>query len=280
MSNDIYLIGTAHQDIDGPERLSYILGKTNPNLILVELSENLDHVFHTICKPIPPLEEIIVQKKKECDDLEKSFLNPNQELKEIQKEVYKMFGQELSPKQIATLGKGGELIASIQGYELIIPKAYVAKNPSASIGYIDIPVENVEELAESYRTTMESEVSSLFQLNEKNKDDFLKVLSQGLDAYIANQRKNTQAFYDNLEDVKQFFKQRKDDNASEENPIIKYVYNPKRDEYMASKIREFYLGNPSQTLLVIAGIGHLLFLEDSLKDLKPEKLTLSDYKNL
>lgn len=109
MANDIYLCGTVHSDIFGPERLERVLSQFKPDTICVEAYPEL--------------------AKKIITDLEKRRNLTREDLRQlIQK-------SDFPNKEKINLETANALIKSI-GYEIAIPLEY-AQRTEADIQYLE-----------------------------------------------------------------------------------------------------------------------------------------------
>jgi len=262
MSNNLYLVGTIHFDLDGETKLDTLLDRIQPSVVALE--------FH-----------------RDREDMQLLRKSPKEEETEINK-IINEFGLDLNPKQRATLIKSGRKINDVIGYEFRSSINYIRRNPTSRLEYIDISVfeKGKEEFVKGYTEAMKFVFKQIIEEPEITKPLF-KMLNEGIDVFLEHLRRNTRWMYQNPEEIGELFEMMRNPKTFKKikgvmHPLavqaLEQVYNPQRDEVMATKIRELYDGDSK--LVVIVGLGHLVRLETKLRDLKLKVMTLAEYDSI
>jgi len=274
MSSNIYLVGVHHKDIDGAERMKFFLDRIKPEIIAIEWDHIRDANMGSL--DYPSLEELILQSKQGCEEIEESLRADKEILENLQRD-YKSLGLDLSPRQIALETVMTRLIESIiPQYLVSIPKQYVQSHPATELHYIDLPRENVDEISETYETDrVEETKADVAQLGPSEREALLNLLNAGFDSGLEIFRKITEEEYDKEKMNERFRQTREYVLKNGGDAYSQAVYDPEREKYMGQKIRELSLKNQG-SLVAFAGLGHLLRLHDEIKDLNPAVLTLAE----
>ncbi len=261
-NKNLYLIGTAHIDLKGPQRLEGLLKRISPDIVALEFHRDREFLIEKRKSVSPEVEE------KETDDV----------LREV--------GLNLTPKQRKTMLEGGREITSIMGYEFTVCRDYVHANPKLKLKYIDISIfENgVKEFKEGYTVAMKGMLAAIAQEPEL-REPFLKTLSKGKKAFLQQSMENVDAIYKNAEmmgELAEFLRDPETFEAMKEQmpqnaaQALKQIYNPKRDKAMAHKVNQLY-HRGSNKLAVIVGLLHVPGIKSRMLELEPTVMTLADY---
>ncbi len=258
--SDLYLIGTVHLDLDGERRLNDLLNKLSPSIIALEFN-------------------------KDREDMQ--LLNLDEEQKEINDVLHKA-GLDLSPEQVKTLIEYDHRINDVTDYEWRSSRDYVRRNPDSRLEYIDISIfaNGKEEFTKGY---IELRIDGFKLISEVPEltNQFLEVLNNGWDSYKEYLMSGVQLIYSNakkmallFEEIRNYVLSEKMDGLSDQEvQVLKQIYNPQRDEAMASNIRRLY-GECDGRLVAIVGLGHLEGLRVRLGDLRPRVMTLAEYDSI
>jgi len=264
MTNEnLYLIGTAHIDLDGPKRLEGLLTQISPDVVALEFHKD---------------REALMQERKSVDPKEEE-----RQTDEILTEV----GLSLTPEQRRVILDGGREMNSVMGYEFNVSKAYADANPKSRLEYIDISLfENgVQEFKDGYIWAMKGMLATIAQEPEL-KEPFLEMLSKGKYGFLQQSRDGVEMIYKNaemMEELAEFMRDPETVEAMKEQmppqtfEAMKQIYHPKRDKAMASRIRELYDGG-NQRVAAVTGLLHVPGLKSRILDLDPKTITLADYR--
>ncbi len=256
------MVGTLHFDLDGKKRLDTLLYRLSPSIVALE--------FH-----------------KDREDMQSLRKSPEEEQREIN-EMIDEFGLDLNPRQRATLIKSGHIINDVMGYEFKSSRDYTERNPASRLAYIDISVfaNGKEEFTKGYVEVMKSAFKQIVEVPELAQL-LLERLNGGIDAYLEHLRGYIQQIYQNAEAMAELYEMMTDPEAfkmmKEVMPpqavqALEQIYNPRRDEAMAGRIKELYNGDSK--LVAIVGLAHLAGLKTELEDLKPRVMTLAEFDSV
>ncbi len=253
---NLYLVGVVHCDLDGEERLKKILNELRPSIIALE--------FH---------------KERE------TFLS-KQSPEEIEREINAIIDKyklNLTPRQKETFIESERILNNVMGYEIRVSRDYKKRNPDSRLEYIDIPLN--QEFIKGCTEALEIEFKQLVVENPKQLETWLKLLDGGIEKYKKEYLiKSIQQLYQDYKEMGELFEtedltfEEIEDMTPQAIQALKQIYNPRRNEAMAARIRELYDGN--SRLVAIVGLYHLVGLEKRLKDLKPKVITLLDYDSI
>lgn len=258
----ICLIGTIHTDLEGPRRLEGILKRISPDIIALELSKDA--------------EDLVELKNKMTSEEEERKTE----------EVLSNYGINLTRRQRETLLEGGRAMGSVTSYEFHVSRKYAQENPKTRLEYVDISLfENgKQEFIDGYVTAMKGIVDEAVK-DKKTRKGFLKLLKKGKDNYLKQSQEYVDSTYSNREAIEQVGKLMRDPEVFEGfkaglpmNAVqaLEQIYSPKRDEFMAGKIRELY-NNGENSVASVTGLYHLPGLISRLGDLQPISMTLLDW---
>lgn len=265
-NKDLYLIGSVHVDLKGPKRLEGILKWLSPDIIALE--------FHKESEPL-------IEQRKSMNSEEEKIKIDNF-LKEV--------GISPTQEERRTMLEVERDIRSVIGYEFTVCRDYTHANPNSRLEYIDIPLsENViQEFGKWYNTAIESMPPEIVQKPELRKS-FLETLSRGKKDYLRQFMKEVDNIYqDKFHKVCKAAELMRDPKILEEEFIrnnkippnavcaIKHMFDPKRDEFMANRIKELY-NNGLHRLVAVTGLMHLPGIKSRILKLKPRVMTLADF---
>lgn len=261
-NKNLYLIGTVHIDLKGPQRLEGLLKLIGPDTVALEFHKDREHLIEKRKKVNPEVED------RETDDV----------LREV--------GLPLTPKQRKTMFEGGREITSVMGYEFTVCRDYTRANPKSKLKYIDISIfENgVKEFKEGYIAAMKGMLAAIAQ-EPKLREPFLKTLSKGKKAFLQQSMEGVETLYKNAEIMGELVGFLRDPETFEamkeqipQNAIqaLEQIYNPRRDAAMANRINKLYNGG-SRRLVAVTGIIHIPGLKSRTLELDPTIMTLADY---
>ncbi len=257
-NKNLYLVGTVHLDIRGPKRLENLLREISPDIIALEHNKDRGDLK-------------ILRKAAEVEE----------------RELYQMLdeaGLKINTEQRNTLMQSIRFMENISGYELKTCKKYSEINKKA-LDYIDMSVfkNGKEEFIDGYKHVAIGFLKEISQHPELKKQ-YLTLWSSGIDDYIESIQLGTDIMYINSRYIEDLAKLLRDPETFEifkkelpENAIktLEQMYNPKRDEFMAEKIRCLYGG--SKKVVGVVGLGHIPGLKSKILDLEPTILTLADF---
>jgi len=264
MAKNLYLIGTAHIDPDGQERLENLYEKLRPKIVTVELSKDRADLFDN-----PP-------------DLEK-----------LLDEYAEDEGLSLRPEQRAIYLKIGIKMSSIFGFEYRAAKSHSEKNPDCRMKFIDVSF--LKHGKEDYFQGLR-QISRLEDISEDTKEKIYKMLDKGdkgVEEYVELMRQGSVMFYnifemlfvldsDKAEEIVrplvEEYTECPEELSGAGARIYKQIHAPERDEHMARKIRKIYSSLPSGNMVVPVGVIHIPFLRKKLDDLNPVVSTLDSKK--
>ncbi len=251
---NLYIVGTYHQDIDGPERLEKLLHKIAPRAIVLEMSKE---------------REILLDQKQIQESNEKAFAE------------FKKYGVELTPQQKETMIKISTLIPA--GYERNISCQYAIKN--------NIPLENIDlsffetntDFTNAYIGLMDT--NAINGLRDPQTREILRHLAaEGIDTAKVFLRLTAQVLYAKIQTITEMINEAsvhmeelKEIYPPEQIQFLKKIINPERDEAMAKRIREVYTG---ESLVAIVGFYHMAGLQKKLSDLQLRFMTLAEYNTV
>lgn len=260
--NNLCLIGTNHLDIDGPKRLEGLLGSFSPDIISLE--------YH---------------KERDSFMLDKQSKASPEELEKQTKRIFEEVRMPLTPKQLKVILASSNVLNSTYGYELRVSKEYADLN-GRRLEYIDISVfdNGTTDFSRGLLDMMKVMMREVSEIPELRRH-FLKGLNNGLDKYLQGLRAGIAAQYD-LEQIENFANSLKDpavlegmrEVSAEAYQVAVQIYNPKRDNSMAKKIRRLH-NRGSKKVAVVAGTYHLPGLKKRLLNLNPSVRTLADFKD-
>jgi len=261
-NQNLYLVGTLHNDLNGKERLDTLLDRLAPFVIALE--------FH--------------KDREELGSSQKSQEEEQRELTTLLDES----GLNLNPGQRATLIESGQRVSSAMGYEFKSSRAYTTRNANSRLEYIDISLfaNGREEFSKGLIESM-SGVFKQIAADPKLAKQVLERLNGGVDAHLQYLRGDTQQIYQNAEAIAELFEMIRDPEnfemmkktmSPQAIQALEQVYNPARDEAMKNRVRELYDGK--NRLVAIVGLAHLQGLKTKLKDLKPRVMTLAEYDSV
>jgi hypothetical protein len=261
-NKNLYLIGTAHIDLKGPQRLERLLKRISPDIVALEFHKDRESLIEERKSVSPEVEE------KETDDV----------LREV--------GLSLTPKQRKTMLVSGREITSVMGYEFTVCRDYAHANPKSRLEYIDISIfENgVNEFKEGYIAAMKGTLAAIAQEPEL-REPFLKTLSRGKKAFLQQSMDCVDSLYKNAEMMDELAEFLRDPETFEvmkeqmpQNAIqaLEQIYNPQRDVAMANRINELY-NSGLHRLVAVTGLIHIPGLKSRILELDPTTMTLADY---
>lgn len=261
VANNLYLVGTVHVDVDGSERLNYILNKLAPSIVALE--------FH-----------------KEREKPETARQSP-EEVKRVVNAALDDLAINLNPVQRATVIEAQQRIRETCGFEFKSSKAYVAKNKKSRLEYIDISIfpNGTDEFDQFRYDSMSVSFKKIFQTPEFAKP-ILASLDGGIDAFLRFYRSNISQIYQNSEIVARFIEMFVAENLEQVKDMMppqiarafQQIYYPERDKAMAHRIRELY--DCKNELVAVVGLAHLPGLKKNVEDLKPRVMTLAEYDSV
>ncbi len=195
----------------------------------------------------------------------------------------------LNPIQKATLVEGNNLAKKYFGYELKYPKEYVSKNPYFKLEYIDISVfgNGKDNFINGLKGGLVRDLKQISQIPELL-EIFLNVLDGGISSFMQFNKRSVKEIYQNSEFMEKFSELLRNPEALEnmkqfysENEIqaLKQVYNPERDEFMSTRIRELF-NNRNDKLVAIVGLAHLPGIKSKISDLNPRIIRLDQYADV
>ena len=259
----LYLIGTIHQDLHGPERLEYILEKVSPQIIALEFSE--DRAAQSSQR---------FSKKKVKSQIKKEVMQLNDKW-------------DLSSAEQRTLTQIGVARLSIIGYEFFCTHQYVRAHQETELKYIDLSMESpIAQITQSYQLLYQELLEVPNYISR-----FKRIVRAGAAKLLKEEEANLENEYNTFKRRKETLRERINRECpgiDENNPLIqKYpqllklvneVTSIKREQWMAQKIRDAYC--PTKKIVAICGVGHLYLLAHLLSDLHPYTLHLNDYKKI
>jgi len=263
MTNEnLYLIGTIHTDLGGPERLEGLLNQISPEIVALEFSEDRMERMEGIKNM--SLEE----GEKEIDDL----------IMEI--------GLSVTSKQKKAMLDVRKITHSVYSYEFYTSKSYTDKNPNSKLEYIDLPLlDKVQKFYSGYIKEQKRELKSIAQ-DPKLKKAYLETLNNGGIDLLYKSQEAVEALYRNNEINEEVEKVLRDPKAlkietkqlsPKEVEALKEILHPERDDAMANRIRELY-DSGNKRVVGVVGLLHLSGLKSRISDLDPTIMTLADYE--
>ncbi len=265
MASELILVGTVHYDLQGSQKLEYILEKASPSILALEFD-----------------------KKREKMLASAPMMSPEEEGKTLVN-MFAEAGLPLNPRQSAAIVECARVMATANCFELRTSRDYVSKKPGSRIEYIDITLyepEQVQEFSNGYIAMMKASLKEIAKNPELVKP-MLEQLDKGADAYLDTIASSFSLIYENAEAMAELYRMMSDPTQVEELKTImppeaiqtiQKIYNPARDAAMAGRIRELYTGEG--TLVAVMGLAHLHTVGDKVADLKPRVITLADWGTL
>src|SRR3989338_6088549 len=218
MPNELYLIGTVHNDPDGKDRLCKLLNLSSPSLVAVE--------SHKDC----------IAPELSVDD----YLA-------IYREVTEEAGIHLTDRQATTFRQATKHEMEWHAFELQAAKEYTQSNPNSKLRYIDeiIPgSQDQKNLLALQRCAVQQLVSD---------DEFVRLwlsdLDEGLEACLRRTREGIDFVYTNYNlltnyasEVRSFLEHTEEMPSAlkEVAEIFKTAYSWERENRMGQRIRELY----------------------------------------
>lgn len=262
MSNqNLYLVGTAHNDLDGGERLGALLDRLSPSVVALEFHKDREGGVQFVTTP--------------------------EDIRQITEMVGES-GLNLTPGQMTTLLEAGKRTVGTFGYEFRASRDYTQRNPASRLEYIDISVfaNGKDEFAKGYFELMKSMFKQVAGDPELAKP-FIEKLNGGIELYLEDIRRSVQQLYQNAEGLAEVFEMCGDPETFEmvkgELPpqalqALEQIFNPERDRVMGERIRRLY--GKKQRVVAIVGLSHLAGLQAKLEDLDPRSMTLAEYDSV
>jgi len=242
----IYIIGVAHEDLEGRERLQSFLNYVKPNVIGIEYTKKR-------------LEFVLCELPKTTDEICDSLMSLRKE--EVKKLNYMKLGLEEIYKNSNISDTEKEEIESLllaikkrmsSLYEVEEPFFYYKSHQDCTIEFIDLDFLKSQEEMESFSA---------------KRDEAHVILEEELKADGLSYQEFVDRLYglnrDLIEKIYELDLERK-------------VLDVERNDHMASMIRQLVRTNPNKIHVYIVGILHLYALADRLSDLYPIVMTLPE----
>src|SRR3989344_4978837 len=258
--NGLYIVGTVHFDLDGPNRLYTLLERLSPSVIALEFNK----------------------------DRENSTLSDDVRQKQKRSMEEAVSGLGLNSTQKVTLLESGRIISEAMTFELNSSRRYVEKNKKTRLEYIDLSVfaNGEKEFIDGYLESFKLEMKKIASDSDSSKMVGEK-LDAGLDSYLNGIRENVQQIYEMAGVLGEIFDEVREPETlelikssmpNESFKAIEQMFNPERDNFMGDRIRDLY--NGKNRLVAVVGLGHLSRIKRRIDDLKPRIMTLAEYDSV
>lgn len=255
----LIIVGTNHEDLQGPRRLKYLLEVLSPRVIAIENE--------------PTSERVVIENKISADDIRKSFSDAVVEA-----------GINIEKSHIDAYVSAMEELRSVVLYEITVPRSYLTHNPETKIIDIDLPSFRVQGDLSEFRNFLRNGLVKNLK-DSINSEMFLKKLSEGKESYLKFHQKLVKIGYAATERLyegtsKKYSEIMLNGPANKDEKMITKIFSPERDNEMSKLVRTEYDKMGHGNMLVVCGAIHTVPMGSILKDLNPIVKMLDDYREL
>lgn len=271
-NDEVLLLGTVHADLWGFGRLEAALDLVEPAMIAVETNEQRARFYEGRFDYDAPA--LYAAAPSAYLGLLQRFVS-DRRLFDEHRARYRAAGLEWTERQVAAMDVGGALLAACYGFELKVVMKYVERHPAAERHMIDLPEENADaiRLSRGVEDGRPSARNLAFFAAHRDELDrglagYLSLVTSLQDAYYADAGGALRAMY--ARNVAAW------DRLPRHDHYRRAMFDPRREPYMADRIRALRRRHPGRPFVAVLGATHCHGVADLLDDCPHSTLSLAE----
>ncbi len=268
--NDLVLVGTLHADLDGFGRLETVLGNLQPSVIAVEMSDararllerrydyDVEDIYRDAVRTYLTLAARYRDDRSAFEAANRRYARP----------LVNWTAQEL-----AAMDAGAHLLLACTGFEVKVAQAYARRHPRVGVRYIDLPEDHVDPVQLSASPEAGQPTLRNLRYFAANRAG----LAHGIRGVVTLLRVLQDTYYDEAGGV---FRARYEANVARwhlldpADYIQRAIYDPRREPYMADRVKGLTHDRGRDRCVVIVGATHLTGLSRLLRGWRHSSLSL------